>query len=124
MERYAIIDGSDVINVIEYDAPPSNPPPGFDAPIIAVQSDVAGPGWTYINEEFVAPAPKPIVVPLQAQAITALDVTDMVAARCFKASVAYPADWQSYTVALRNIANGTDKTSTQLPTQPVYPAGT
>ena len=66
MERYAIIDGSDVINVIEYDAQPSNPPPGFDDPIIAVQSDKASPGWQYVKEAFVdttppAPPAPPIV---------------------------------------------------------------
>jgi hypothetical protein len=45
MQRFAIIDTSTnkVINVVEYDAAPSDPPPGFDAGIIAVQSNVAGP---------------------------------------------------------------------------------
>ena len=53
--RYAIINGIDVINVIDYDEPPSNPPLGFDEHIIAVQNDTAGPGWTYVNEQFIAP---------------------------------------------------------------------
>ena len=57
MARYAIINGSDVINVIEYDSAPSNPPPGFDAPIIAVQSDTASPGWKYENGVFVDTIP-------------------------------------------------------------------
>lgn len=55
MPRYAIIDGENVVNVIEYDEYPGNPPPGFDQQIIAVQSDIAGPGWKYINDELVAP---------------------------------------------------------------------
>lgn len=60
--RYAIIDGIDVINVIDYDEQPSNPPPGFEEPIIAVQSDVAGPGWTYVDGQFIAP-PTPAPTP-------------------------------------------------------------
>lgn len=61
---------------------------------------------------------------LQAQAAVALDKTDIVAARCFKAGIAFPAAWQTYTQALRAIINGVDTTSTSLPTQPAYPAGT
>ncbi len=61
---------------------------------------------------------------LQAQAQAALDRTDLMAFRCFKAGIAFPAAWQTYTIALRNIVNGTDATSTALPTQPAYPAGT
>ena len=60
--RYAIIDGIDVINVIDYDEQPSNPPPGFEEPIIAVKSDVAGPGWTYVDGVFIAP-PTPAPTP-------------------------------------------------------------
>lgn len=61
---------------------------------------------------------------LQAQAMAALDKTDIVCLRCFKAGVAFPAAWQSYTQAIRAISNGTDTTSTTLPTMPAYPAGT
>lgn len=81
MERYAIIDGSDVINVIDYDAPPSNPPPGFDVPIIAVQSDVASPGWTYVDGVFIAPPVPPLtdselIAQCQSQAVLLLASTD------------------------------------------------
>lgn len=55
---------------------------------------------------------------------TQLAVTDMVALRCLKAGVAYPPDWQTHTIALRNIAAGIDTTSTSLPITPAYPAGT
>lgn len=61
---------------------------------------------------------------LVASAKAALDITDMVCLRCYKAGVAYPSAWQTYTTALRAIVNGSDTTSTTLPTQPAYPAGT
>lgn len=57
LSRYAIIDGENVVNVIEYENPPGNPPPAFPDNYIAVQSDVAGPGWTYINGQFINPNP-------------------------------------------------------------------
>ncbi|MGB7650859.1 MAG: hypothetical protein WBL62_06675 [Gallionella sp.] len=44
--------------------------------------------------------------------------------RCYMAGIAFPADWQAYRTELLAIANGTDTTSTALPTQPSYPAGT
>ncbi len=57
------------------------------------------------------------------EARMALVRTDSVALRCFKAGVAFPAAWQKYTVALRNIVNGTDTESTGLPAQPNFPKG-
>jgi hypothetical protein len=57
LTRYAIIDGINVVNVIEYENPPGNPPPGFPDNFIAVQSDVAGPGWLYENGVFIDPTP-------------------------------------------------------------------
>lgn len=67
MARYAIINGSDVINVVEYDTTPANPPPGYLPPVKAVKSDVASPGWTYLNNTFIAPETEntpPIIVPV------------------------------------------------------------
>lgn len=61
---------------------------------------------------------------LKISAQVALDATDLVAFRCFKANVAYPAKWQQYTSALRSISNGTDTRSTSLPVKPAYPEGT
>ena len=55
--RYAIIDLTVVVNIIDYDTPPSNPPAGFENPIIAVQSDTAQIGWTYVDGQFIAPTP-------------------------------------------------------------------
>ena len=63
LQNYAIIDGVNVINIIEYDAQPSTPPPGFESPIIAVQSDVAGPGWTYVDGQFIDPYVPPVPTP-------------------------------------------------------------
>ncbi|MGJ4953049.1 hypothetical protein [Bradyrhizobium sp. HKCCYLS20291] len=61
MARYAIIDTSTgtVINVVEYDSDPGNPPPGFPDGIIAVQSDQASPGWHWDGTQFTAPPPPP-----------------------------------------------------------------
>lgn len=79
--RYAIINDIDVINVIDYDEQPSNPPPGFENPIIAVQSDVAGPGWTYVDSQFVAPpapapTPEELIAQCKATATAILSATD------------------------------------------------
>lgn len=59
MQRYAIIKDGLVVNVIEYESQPSNPPPAFDDTHIAIQSDIAGTGFTYENELFTAPKPYP-----------------------------------------------------------------
>jgi len=81
LQNYAIINGINVINVIEYDTPPSNPPPGFEAPIIAVQSDVASPGWTYVGGVFIAPpvpapTPEELIAQCKATATSILQTTD------------------------------------------------
>ena len=80
-QRYAIIDGINVINVIEYEEQPSNPPPGFDEPIIAVQSDTAGIGWTYVDGVFIAPyvpppTPEELIAQCKAIATGILQQTD------------------------------------------------
>jgi len=81
MQRYAIIDGINVINIIDYDTTPSNPPPGFENPIIAVESDTAQIGWTYVNEQFVAPyvpppTPEELIAKCKQQATGILQGTD------------------------------------------------
>jgi hypothetical protein len=55
--RYAIIDGTDVVNVIDYEDAPGNPPPGFADHIIAVQTETAQIGWLYDGEVFTDPTP-------------------------------------------------------------------
>jgi hypothetical protein len=63
MSRYAIIENEQVINVIEYETEPGNPPPGFDEGVIAVQSDTAEIGAKYQDGQFVNPnSPQPLVV--------------------------------------------------------------
>jgi len=59
MQRYAIIDGINVVNVINYETPPDHPLPGLDSKYIAVESDVASPGYTYVNNIFTPPQPYP-----------------------------------------------------------------
>lgn len=59
MQRYAIIQNGLVVNVIEYESQPSNPPPAFDDTHTAVQSDIAGVGFTYENGVFTPPKPFP-----------------------------------------------------------------
>ena len=81
LQNYAIIDGINVINIIQYEEQPSNPPPGFESPIIAVQSDVAQIGWTYVDGVFIAPyvpppTPEELIAQCKAQATTILQSTD------------------------------------------------
>lgn len=64
------------------------------------------------------------IAALKSDALKALDTTDIVCLRCYKAAVAFPSAWQTYTAALRSIVNGTDTTSIALPTRPTYPSGT
>jgi hypothetical protein len=59
MKKYAIIDGQDVVNLIEYENAPGNPVSGFDDSIFAIETEIAGPGWTYVNGVFTAPQPYP-----------------------------------------------------------------
>jgi hypothetical protein len=79
--RYTIIDLTVVVNIIDYNTPPSNPPPGFDEPIIAVQSDTAQIGWEYIDGVFIAPyvpppTPEELIAQCKTQATTILNATD------------------------------------------------
>lgn len=81
------------------------------------------------NREFgeVAPfvAPTRTWAEYQQLAKAALDRTDLVALRCWKANVPYPVAWQTYTDALRAIIRAPSGDPEQpLPTQPDYPAGT
>lgn len=61
MSRYAVINSGNVINVVEWDGVSSfNPGAGNTL----VQSNVAGPGWTYNGTTFMPPTPPtPISAP-------------------------------------------------------------
>ena len=65
MQTYAIIKGNLVKNIIEYDAQPTTPPPGFDDGYTAVQADRVSPGWLYENGTFIdtTPPAETIVMP-------------------------------------------------------------
>ena len=61
----------------------------------------------------------------RAKAQAALDKTDLICLRCYKAGVAYPAEWLDYTNELRAIIRATSGDSTSgLPVAPNYPSGT
>lgn len=47
--------------MIEYASAPSNPPPGFEGHIIAIQHDYASTNWTYDGTNFIPPLPNPMV---------------------------------------------------------------
>jgi hypothetical protein len=56
MSIFAIVDPAGrVENVVEYDAQPPAPPPGFSDGYIAVPANGASPGWTYVGGALVAP---------------------------------------------------------------------
>ena len=57
MQTYAIIKGNLVENIIEYEAQPTTPPPGFEDGYIAVQADNISPGWLYENGQFIDTTP-------------------------------------------------------------------
>jgi len=81
LQNYAIIDGINVVNIIEYEEQPSTPPPGFESPIIAVQSNTASIGWTYVDGQFIAPyipppTPEELIAQCKATAQGILSNTD------------------------------------------------
>ena len=81
MQKYAIIQNGVVVNIIDYETTPTNPPPGFDDTYSCVQSDTAEIGYTYANDVFTNPNPVVIsnqqlleICKIQAQAL--LQATD------------------------------------------------
>ena len=63
--------------------------------------------------------------PLVASAQALLDKSDISVTRILAKAIPVPADINAYRDALRAIVNGTDTTSTSLPTAPTdYPTGT
>ncbi|WP_316196565.1 DUF4376 domain-containing protein [Bradyrhizobium sp. SZCCHNS3053] len=59
MKRFAIVDTTTnkIVNVINYETSPTNPPPGFEAGFIAVQHDQVSTDWTWNGSDVVAPVP-------------------------------------------------------------------
>jgi hypothetical protein len=107
--------------------------PAPDGVVLIVLDDgqAAGIGWSYSNGVFTAP-PYTYTPTLAEQWVrfiagvkAALDDTDMVTWRCYKAGVAFPAVWLDYTRQLRALM-GVEQTSAPpaLPVPPAYPEGT
>jgi len=71
--KYAIVKNGVVVNVIEYEAQPTTPPPGFEAGHVAIQADAVSPGWHYINGQFTDPNPPEVV-----EMPTPMSLTDMI----------------------------------------------
>lgn len=85
--------------------------------------DGAAVGWTdgaYEIVEVETPDVQP-VEDVSLKARIALEASDAVALRCFKAGVAWPQDWKDYCGILRDIVRSGSGT---LPARPNYPAGT
>lgn len=59
MDKYAIIKDGLVINYIEYESQPDNPPLGFEEGVIAVLNNNIGVGYTYKDGVFTPPQPYP-----------------------------------------------------------------
>lgn len=76
----------------------------------------------HVGQEFVLNAALFVSLPYQAQ--TALNRSDVTMLRCIEAGIAVPSAWNTYRKALRAISTGLDKTSTTLPVQPPFVAGT
>ena len=73
----------------------------------------------------LAPTASQLWAAYQQQAHSALDKSDMVALRCFKAAVVFPVAWATYVTALRAIVGAASGDPMKpLPTAPTYPAGT
>lgn len=65
MKRYAIVKDGVVLNIIEYVEQPAGTPPGFEEGVVAVQEDLAAPGWLYAEGVFTNPIPPvPSVTPV------------------------------------------------------------
>lgn len=76
MNKYAIVKNGVVVNVIEYEAQPTTPTPGFEDGHVAIQADRVSPGWQYESGEFFDPnPPKPIEMPAP-QSLTDMILAD------------------------------------------------
>lgn len=74
--KYAIVKNGVVVNVIEYEAQPSTPPPGFEAGHVAIQADAVSPGWHYANGTFTDPNPPEVVDMPEPKSLTDMILAD------------------------------------------------
>jgi hypothetical protein len=73
MNKYAIVKDGTVVNIIEYESQPSNPPPGFEDGHVAIQADQVSPGWQYADGKFFDPnPPEPIEI------LPSVSLTDLI----------------------------------------------
>ena len=119
--RYAVIENSFVTNIILLE----NEDDWHTPSDILVQSDTANIGDGYDGTAII-PAPLAPITwkQYQQEARTLLDKSDIVATRCFKAGVSFPAEWQTYVAELRVIISASTGTPATLPINPAYPVGT
>lgn len=87
MQKYAIVKDGVVVNIIEYEAQPSTPPPGFEAGHVAIQADAVSPGWAYANGQFTDPNPPETVDMPAAKSLTDMILADPAELAKFKAAL-------------------------------------
>ena len=62
--KCGIIKDGIVVNLIEYEVMPTGIPDGFDDTYLAIATDIAQIGWTYINGVFSNPNPPIAINPI------------------------------------------------------------
>lgn len=93
---------------------------GTYPPDAAVWCNENGAMIVQVAGGFEIQTPPEPVVDSRAEAQAALNKSDLVALRCFKNGVPFPAEWATYCAALRAIVvSGVGP----LPVQPAYPEG-
>ena len=73
--KYAIVKDGVVVNLIEYNEPPTTPPPGFEDGHIAFSTAAVNIGWTYANGQFTDPNPQQTT-----ETFAPMSLTDMILA--------------------------------------------
>jgi len=84
--------------------------------------------WTFeidpfSDEEIAAALAKVDWAKVRSLRVPLLAASDIVAIRCMKAGQPFPADWQAYTTALRDITKQADPLQVEWPTPPAIPSG-
>lgn len=64
---------------------------------------------------------KAVLNGLRAKRVPLMSDSDLVATRFFKAGLPFPAEWKTYTQALRDITKAADPTTAKFPDRPAVP---
>lgn len=104
-----------VVDVVRFSTPDGYRISDGASPSYEIDGDVVRETF---ETEAVPAAPAPCA---RSRALAALSETDAVAIRCFKAGVAFPAEWRVYVEQLREIVRAD---SGELPKKPAFPEGT